>query len=116
MTLLEEALEEFTFIDRITIPDGYGGKKNTWKDGATIRGAMKFDSSIAAQVAMKQGVKSVYTFITSKSVSIEFHDVLRRESDKKIFRVTMDGNDLKTPASSSLDMQNVTCEEWQLDG
>lgn len=116
MSLLKEAMEDFTLIDKTSVPDGYGGKTNVWKDGATIKAALVFNNSIEAQIAMKQGVTSVYTLITKRDVVLAYHDVLRRESDKKILRVTQDGDDVKTPPSSSLDMRTVTCEEWRLDG
>jgi hypothetical protein len=38
--------------------------------------------------------------------------VFRRESDGKIFRVTSDGDDKKTPPSAGLDMRQVTAEEF----
>lgn len=116
MSLIDEAMENFIIMNKISSPDGYGGRIVTWQEGATIKGALAFNSSIEAQIAMKQGEISVYTLITSKAVRLDYHDVVKRESDGKIFRVTSDGDDLKTPASASLDMRNVKCEEWKLDG
>ena len=49
-----------------------------------------------------------------KNLTLEYHDVLRRVRDGKIFRVTSDGDDSYTPASATLDMRQVTCEEWKL--
>ncbi len=114
MSLLDEAYEEYVMINKITADDGYGGYSVSWKDGATIQGAMVFDSSMQARTAQAQGVKSVYTLTTKRNVVLEFHDVLRRSRDNKIFRVTSDGDDKYTPASANLDMRQVTCEEWVL--
>lgn len=116
MSLIDEAMDNFIIMNKISVPDGYGGRIVQWEEGATIKGALAFNSSIEAQLAMKQGVTSVYTLVTSKVVRLDYHDVIKRESDGKILRVTSDGDDLVTPASSSLDMRNVTCEEWKLDG
>lgn len=116
MSLLKEAMEDFTILDKTSAPDGYGGKINVWKDGATIKATLVFDTSIEAQIAMKYGATSVYTLITKRDTVLEYHDVLRRESDKKIIRVTQDGDDVKTPLSSALDIRQVKCEEWKLDG
>ena len=44
-------------------------------------------------------------------MTLEYHDVFRRVRDGKIFRVTSDGDDKFTPASTSLDMRQVTAEE-----
>lgn len=114
MSLLDEAYEEYTIINKVKTSDGYGGTVTTWTDGASIQGAIVFDSSIKAREAQAQGVSSVYTLTTKKSVILEYHDVLRRERDKKIFRVTSDGDDKFTPKSATLDMRQVTCEEWKI--
>jgi len=115
MSLLDEAMESFVIMNKISVPDGYGGRKVTWTEGAEIKGALVFDSSMQARIAMAQGVTSVYTLVTKKSLMLDYHDVLKRLSDGKILRVTSDGDDLKTPSSASLDMRNVTCEEWKLE-
>lgn len=114
MSLLDSAFEEFTMLDKTTTPDGYGGYYSQWREGATIQAAATFDTSIEARVAGVQGVTSLYTITTRKSVNLQYHDVLRRESDGKVFRVTSDGDDKKTPSSASLDMRQVTAEEWDL--
>ena len=36
---------------------------------------------------------------------------MRRESDGKLFRITSDGTDKKTPGATALDMRVVTAEE-----
>lgn len=114
MSLLDEAFEEFIILNKITANDGYGGQTTTWSDGAKIQGAMIFDSSMEARVGQAQGVSSVYTLTIRKSAMLDYHDVLRRTRDSKIFRVTSDGDDKFTPQSASLDMRQVTCEEWRL--
>lgn len=114
MSLLDEAFESYIMLDKTTENDGYGGTKTTWKEGATIQGAMVFDSSISARIAGAQGVSSVYTLTTRKNVVLQFHDVLKRVRDNKIFRITSDGDDLFTPQSAGLDMRQVSCEEWAL--
>lgn len=114
MSLLDEAMEDFTLIDKTSVGDGYGGFTDVWQDGATIKGAMVFDNSIEARTAQKQGVTSVYTLTTRKNVVLMYHQVLRRVSDGKIFRVTSDGDDKFTPKSANLNMRQVSCEEWQL--
>lgn len=114
MSLLDEAFEEYTIINKITTADGYGGTTIQWVDGATIQGAMRFDNSMQARIGATEGVTSVYTFTTRKNIMLNNYDVLRRESDKKIFRVTSDGDDSFTPDSAGLNMRQVSCEEWRL--
>lgn len=114
MSLLSEAYENVTMIDKTTVEDGVGGFITTWKDGATFKAAIVLDSSMQARVAEKAGVTALYTVTTNRSVNLQYHDVFRRESDKKIFRVTSDGDDKLTPPSATLDMRQVSAEEWEL--
>lgn len=114
MSLIHEFMAECTLLDKKRVPDGEGGFTVAWTDGVTIQAAISFDNSIEARRAEKEGVSSVYSVITGKNVILEYHDVFRRESDKKIFRVTSDGDDKYTPESSTLDMRQVTAEEWIL--
>lgn len=101
-------------IDRTTRPDGYGGIETVWTLGAAFDAAVVLDSSMQARVAAIQGVTALYTVTTRKTINLQYHDVFRRESDKKIFRVTSDGDDKKTPSSASLNMRQVSAEEWSL--
>lgn len=114
MSLLNEAMEPCVMIDRITAPDGYGGFTPRWVDGAGFSAAIVLDSSMQARIAAVQGVTGLYTITTGKQINLQYHDVFRRVSDGKIFRVTSDGDDKKTPASASLNMRQVTAEEWEL--
>ena len=112
MSLLSEAMEYFVMQDKTTVPDGYGGVKDKYVDGATIKATATLDNSIQARTASVQGVTDLYTVITEKNINLQYHDVLRRVSDGKIFRITSDGDDYKTPASASLNMRVVNAEEW----
>lgn len=114
MSLLSDAMESCTMLNKKTMSDGMGGFVVTWEEGASFNAAIVFDTSIQARIAQKQDVTSLYTVTTSKALTLEYHDVFRRESDGKIFRVTSDGDDKKTPAKSTLDMRQVTAEEWRL--
>lgn len=114
MSLLDEAMETCAFLNKQVVEDGYGGYTNTWADGAMFQAAIVFDTSIEARVAEVQGVTSRYTVTVRKSMMLEYHDVFRRISDGKIFRVTSDGDDKYTPKSAGLDMRQVTAEEWTL--
>lgn len=114
MSLLTEAMVDCTMIDKTTTSDGYGGSRTLWVDGATFKAAISLDNSIQARVAEKEGVTSLYTVTTGKTMNLQFHDVFRREKDGKIFRVTSDGDDKYTPNSATLNMRVVNAEEWTL--
>lgn len=114
MSLLSEAMENCTMLDKRTAQDGYGGYVTTWTEGAPFTAAIVLDSSIEAKIAEKQGVTGLYTVTTTKALNLQYHDVFRRERDGKIFRVTSDGDDKHTPQSAGLNMRQVSAEEWEL--
>lgn len=101
-------------LTKSVVNDGYGGYTTSWTEGAEFDAAIVFDISIQARLAEAQGVTNRYTVTTKKVMHLEYHDVFRRNSDGKIFRVTSDGDDKYTPESASLDMRQVTCEEFTL--
>lgn len=112
MSLLDEMMEPFHIIDKVTTDDGYGGVTTEWKEGATFQGVATFDSSMQARAAEKQGVTSMYTVTTPKSVVLQYHDVIKRDRDGKVLRITSDGDDKYTPASAGLNMRQVSAEEF----
>lgn len=114
MSLLSEAMVSCVLLDKKTQADGYGGYETVWTEGAEIQAAIVLDTSIQARMAEKQGVTALYTVTTSKALNLQYHDVFKRLSDGKVFRVTSDGDDKKTPASASLNMRQVSAEEWSL--
>lgn len=115
MSLLQDAMDKCVLLNYTSTPDGYGGRIDTWVESEyQFYAAIVFNSSIEARRAEREGVTSLYTVTTGKEVTLQYHDVFRRLRDSKIFRVTSDGDDQYTPASASLNMRNVTAEEWSV--
>lgn len=114
MSLLSEAMDTCTLLDKRRGSDGYGGYLTEWVDSVQFEAAITFDTSMNARTAEQAGVTSLYTVTTNRAMMLEYHDVFRRERDGKILRVTSDGDDKFTPDSATLDMRQVTAEEWSL--
>jgi len=114
MSLLDDAMEACTIMDKTTVPDGYGGVTTSYVDGASIQAAIVFDTSLQARTASVQGVKDLYTITTRRNVVLQYHDIIRRERDGKILRVTTDGKDKETPQGAGLDMRVVNAEEFTI--
>ena len=111
MSLLTDSMEPCVFLNKQKVNDEYGGYKNEWSEGAEFQAAIVFDSSMQARIADKQGVTSLYTVTTERTLVLQYNDYIRRARDGKQFRITSDGDDSYTPQSSSLDMRQVTAEE-----
>ena len=113
MSLLDEYMDDYVFLDKLTASDGYGGTITTYSEGASFKAAVVIDNSLQARIAEKEGVKGVYTVTTSKAVSLDYHDVFKRVSDGAIFRVTSK-SEKATPRSATLDMRQCNAEEFEL--
>lgn len=114
MSLLDEYMENCVMIDKTTVSDGRGGFDYAFVDGAEFQAAITLDNSIQAKIAEQQGVTGVYKVTTTKSINLQYHDIFKRVSDGKIFRATSDGDDKKTPVSATLNMRQVSAEEYTL--
>lgn len=116
MSLLNDFSEACVLLDKRRVLDGRGALITEWVDGAEFLAAITYDTSIQARVAEAQGVKDLITVTTSRAITLDYHDVFRRVSDGQTFRVTSKGENNKTPTSASLDMRQVSAEEYELTG
>ena len=115
MSLLDSAMEPFAMMDKKSVtPDGYGGVTFRYEEGARFEAAATFDTSVQARVGAVQGVTSLYTVTTRKTIILDYHDVIKRVSDGLILRVTSRGQDKATPESATLDMRQVSAEQYTL--
>lgn len=114
MSLLSEYMETFVYMVKTITPDGYGGYSTQYNAGAAIQAAAVLNTTPQVVVAEKMDIAPSYTITTGREINLQYHDVIKRERDGKVFRVTSDGDDNKTPASTRLNMRNVTAEEWEL--
>ena len=114
MSLIDLMMDSCVIMNKSKVADGQGGFNVEWTEGASILVAIVHDSSMNARIAEKEGVTSTYTLTTHRENPLEYHDVIKRISDGKIFRVTSDAGDTVSPAVSNLNMTQVTAEKWEL--
>ena len=114
MSLIDVMMEECRIMDKISVPDGYGGFRYVWTEGALFNAAIVKDSSMQARIAEKEGVSEVYTITVPKGVVLDYHDVFKRMQDLSTFRVTSNITDSETPSVASFQIGQVTAERWDL--
>ena len=114
MTLFENMFEQFSLLEKQRTPDGAGGFLVEYVDKGTFEAVVVMNSSMQARIAEREGVTSVYTVTTRKNVALDFHDVIRRESDSAIFRITSIGTDIQSPNFASFDIKQMQAERWVL--
>lgn len=112
--IMAERATTCTLLEKTRIPDGEGGWETSWVDGESFEAAIAHASSIEARVAESEGMASTFTVWTEKGITLDFHDLFRRETDGQVFRVTSQGGDEQSPDSASFSLQHVSAERWQL--
>ena len=115
MSLLNEAMTDVVLLDKHRESDGEGGFLTEWIESVEFQAAITFDTSMESRIGENQGVSSRYTVTTGKGAKLDYHDVIKRLSDGKVFRITSDGDDKQTPKSASFQFLQVTAEEWWLE-
>ena len=115
MSLLNQAMTDVVLMDKRREPDGEGGFITNWIESVIFQAAITFDTSMESRIGEKQGVSSRYTVTTNKSAKLDYHDIIKRLSDVKVFRITSDCDDKQTPKSAIFQFLQVTAEEWVLE-
>lgn len=114
MSLLSEAYEPFIFIEKRFVSDGEGGGYPTWTEGAEFQATANFPNSSLANIADTISERENCTITTSRAVTLDYMDVIKRKSDGLYFRILSNGRDNKTPTSATLDMRQSKAEVWTL--
>ena len=113
-TLYERQYEAFDLMSLVSSADGEGGRTAEWTAGSEFPAVAVFESSAEKRTGAEAGTSSRYTLTIPKAVTLKYHDVIRRQSDGKIFRITSDGDDVITPPMATLSFIEVKAEEWEL--
>lgn len=112
--LLYDLMEPVILMDKKRVSDGAGGFVVAWVEGAEIDAAVIYNGSMQTKIAEAEGSKDTYKVAVHKSNALDNHDVIKRVSDGKTFRLTTDSDDMKTPDISSIDVRVYWAEEWEL--
>ncbi len=101
-------------MNRAIVPDGYGGQKATWTEGAEFSANIYEDTTVETRIGQKLGLTSVYTVSTRRSVGLQPLSVFRRLNDGKTYRVTSEKK--QSPDSSKIDLAFFTAEDYVITG
>lgn len=112
--LIDAFTEPCVLVEKTRQSDGEGGWVTVWNEGLGFGAAIVMDTTLTARVAEAEGMKAIYTITTPKANKLDFHDVLKRVSDGKYFRVTSDCTDKQTPSVATFSFHQVNAEEWEL--
>lgn len=114
--LFDDFFTPCIMLDKISVPDGYGGKTTQWIDGAEVDIAISSPMPTEVIAAQQHGNRVDFDITTKKNLVLEYHDVFKRLSDGKIFRITAVDEDNSTPDRATFQIRKAKAEEWVLTG
>ena len=98
MAMIFNLMEKCHIIDTVTNDDAYGGATKGYRVGASIDAAIIKNGTTEAIVAEKQGVTEIFTVVTKSGSMLDYHSILRRDSDREYFVITSREKDSTAPA------------------
>lgn len=114
MSMICEIMEPCKIMNHVRTDDAYGSWTDTWQEGASFNAAIIKNNTTEATIAAQQGMKEIYTVVTTKAFPLAYHDVIKRVSDGAIFRTTSESTDSEAPVRSTVKIEKVTAERWEL--
>lgn len=113
-TIMKDFQENLVMLDRRTVPDGYGGIKTQWVDGAEFTAVMTQPQSGSAEIADAITESKTYKVVTGTNIALNKDDYFRRVRDGKTFKILNGNADRLAPDDSELQMRVTTAEEVAL--
>ena len=108
--LWQDFMGQCVRLDRTSTPDGQGGQTTSWKPSKPFDAAIVRDSANVSTVADRAEPSAAFTVTTQ--THLRFHDVIRRESDGLVVRVTSEA--IETPGRASFSFVQYKAERWEV--
>lgn len=119
--LLTKNVEPFDILTGTKTPDGRSGMRTVWSvtgsfSGVAVVGQALHDRARQNSVnaAQEEIPKPLFSVLTRKAVTLQFHAVIRRQRDGKCFRITSEAFDFEVPKGGRLDLRAHAAEEFRL--
>lgn len=112
--LYEAMMVPFTKLTKLMVSDGEGGWDTTWVESYDLPAAVNRAGSDQATRAEAPHSTDVFNVTIPKDHYLAFHDVIRRKSDGKTFRMTSSSMERATPGVATFEFRRATAEEWDI--
>lgn len=107
---LEDFFEDFNIQSKVYVETGFGTFEPQYTNGANFRAGISTNSSAEAQIAERNGMRTIYTIVHLPSITLHKDDRVQRIKDGHIYRITSDSTAMTTPAIADMQYAQVTAE------
>ena len=108
--LWQDFMGQCVRLEKTSTPDGQGGQTTRWKPSKPFEAAIVRDSANVSTVADRAEPSAAFTVTTQTPLG--FHEVIRRESDGLVVRVTSEA--IETPGRASFAFVQYRAERWEV--
>ena len=108
--LWQDFIGQCVRLEKASTPDGQGGQTPSWKPSKPFEAAIVRDSATVSNVADRAEPSATFTVTTQTPLS--FHEVIRREYDGLVVRVTSEA--IETPGRASFAFVQYKAERWEV--
>lgn len=112
--LFEMAFGTCAVLGTVRERDDEGGWRTVHREGRTFQAAVVMDASNPVRIGESERMAATYTVTAQKGAGLRFHDVFKRLSDGRVFRVIGNAGDRETPDAASFAFEQVKAEAWEL--
>lgn len=114
MSLLDSMQCRCVRLEKTETPDGLGGYRAVWTEGATFDAVLIKRRAGLEGEAQREALVEAFVVLTAPEVELRHPDVFRRVSDGATFRVTTANGDDATPGEATVRAAKAECERWDL--
>ena len=109
--MIEKWFEPFTLLDMRASPDGLGGSQGSFTPVMTFSGVITLQAGSEVSAAGQHFPAEASVLLHESDVTLVPNDVVRRERDSSVYRVTSRTDSMRSPAFSGLRFAQVGVEK-----
>lgn len=114
MNLIESAMQPFTKLIRSSERDSAGNILVSYEDGESFEAALILSGSKETDTAGNTRLIRSYTLTVDSDIDIEYGDIIRRDSDESLYRIS--GESLGSPPDmASFSFKQLKAEDFELE-
>ncbi len=108
--MLKDYFEPFMLLRLRGVPDGAGGQHRVLTDDVPFLAGITQTAGRSEEIAGQSALHATPVLLHELDVTLEYGDIVRRERDGALYRVTGRTRDMMTPAFSGLQYAQVPVE------
>lgn len=103
-------------INKVEIPDDFGGVIVGYETGEEFYALIDIDNSVQTRIAEQNGYTSTPQVSVMKNLDINSGDLFYTDYTKEIYQVVSNPDDQLTPMSSTMDFKVFNARKTEIDG